>query len=419
MRNHLNQHGVLNLYIKRDRRAKNGIACQYRDPRYGKAAFGEIKQYRSLGSNINSAMQQAMALNAIILPQIVSKRVSAIINAPTLSVQHLKLSKWIKSYIKLHEEKLSLGQIKPNTWRAKKHVLGTIDKYHGKLLISSITTKHIKQLLDIYTKQGKNRTAQSIRSVYIDLFTEAAQAGEIASDFNPAKVTKNPTSKVEKSRLSIVQFEAICHQQTYAPYLFSYQLALLTAQRRTDLCLLRKNKGDDWLHRFEQYKKNPNHFITNSNGYASFADLVEHAPYSFIEDDFLHIFQLKTGKLLKIPLMLSIPDLNLSLGEIIKKAAICKDSEFVLHHTVSRTANKTGDPIHPDTLSRSFKSARIKAEINWPGTPASFHEIRSLSERIHRDQGIDTKVLCGHSDQRMTDRYNDQRGFGWEEVKLI
>lgn len=419
MRNYLNQHGVPNLYIKKDCRAKNGIACQYRDPRYGKAGFGEIKQYRSMGSNITSAMQQAIELNAIILPQIANKRVSAIINAPTLSVQHLKLSKWIKTYIKLHEEKLNQGQIKPNTWRAKKHVIGTIDKFHGKQLISSITTKQIKQLLDIYTKQGKNRTAQSIRSVYIDLFIEAAQAGEIASDFNPAKITKNPTSKVEKSRLSITQFEAICRQQPYTPYLLSYQLALLTGQRRSDLCLLRKNKGDDWLQRFEQYKKNPNHFIKSANGYASFADLVEYAPYSFIEDNFLHIFQLKTSKLVKIPLSLSIPELGLSIGETVEKAAICKNSPFVLHHTTARTANSVGDPIHPDTLSRSFKNSRLKAKINWAGTPATFHEIRSLAERIYRKQGIDTKVLCGHSDQRMTDRYNDQRGFGWEEVKLI
>lgn len=43
----------------------------------------------------------------------------------------------------------------------------------------------------------------------------------------------------------------------------------------------------------------------------------------------------------------------------------------------------------------------------------TFHEQRSLSERLYRDQGVDTQKLLGHKTQKMTDRYNDDRGKDW------
>jgi hypothetical protein len=47
---------------------------------------------------------------------------------------------------------------------------------------------------------------------------------------------------------------------------------------------------------------------------------------------------------------------------------------------------------------------------------ATFHEIRSLSERLYREQGVDTRLLCGQSHQKMTDRYNDLRGSDWSKL---
>ncbi|HCJ5889806.1 TPA: integrase, partial [Klebsiella pneumoniae] len=40
-------------------------------------------------------------------------------------------------------------------------------------------------------------------------------------------------------------------------------------------------------------------------------------------------------------------------------------------------------------------------------------EQRSLSERLYREQGIDTQKLLGHKTMKMTDRYNDDRGKEW------
>ncbi|EFG0384845.1 tyrosine-type recombinase/integrase, partial [Escherichia coli] len=80
---------------------------------------------------------------------------------------------------------------------------------------------------------------------------------------------------------------------------------------------------------------------------------------------------------------------------------------------------KQPKPMSKDNLSDYFAKARDLAGIIPPAgkTPPTFHEQRSLSERLYRAQGIDTKTLLGHKVQATTDRYNDTRGQEW--VKLV
>ena len=37
----------------------------------------------------------------------------------------------------------------------------------------------------------------------------------------------------------------------------------------------------------------------------------------------------------------------------------------------------------------------------------------ALSERLYRDQGLDTQKLLGNKSRKMTDKYNDNRGKDW------
>lgn len=46
-------------------------------------------------------------------------------------------------------------------------------------------------------------------------------------------------------------------------------------------------------------------------------------------------------------------------------------------------------------------------------TPTSFHEQRSLSERLYEKQGIDTQQLLGHKSAAMTELYHDEREDEW------
>jgi len=194
-------------------------------------------------------------------------------------------------------------------------------------------------------------------------------------------------------------------------------LAVATGQRRTDLCLMRKTKGKDWDERYKAYRRNPNHFVTGD--YTSFAKLIKYAPYSFIEGNELCVFQLKTGNLLRIPLTLKLERLGYSIGDIINMANLFKFSPFVLHHTIARAQNKVGDPLHADTVSRAFAKAIKATDIEYTLKSPTFHELRSLSERQYRDQGVNTKKLLGHKREAMTEVYNDIRGCDLSKVEAV
>jgi hypothetical protein len=51
------------------------------------------------------------------------------------------------------------------------------------------------------------------------------------------------------------------------------------------------------------------------------------------------------------------------------------------------------------------------------GAEWRLHEQRSLSERLHREQGINTKDLLGHKSQQQIDKYHDDRGKDW--IKIV
>ncbi len=68
-----------------------------------------------------------------------------------------------------------------------------------------------------------------------------------------------------------------------------------------------------------------------------------------------------------------------------------------IHYFHTTSQSKRGEQVTANTLTTNFKKARNKTDIDWgEGTPATFHEQRSLSERLYRAQGINTKDLLGH-----------------------
>ncbi len=76
-----------------------------------------------------------------------------------------------------------------------------------------------------------------------------------------------------------------------------------------------------------------------------------------------------------------------------------------------------GARVKSNTLTMNFSKARDKAGLNWgDGTPATFHEQRSLAERLYKAQGIDTQRLLGHKTPNQTARYHDERGKNWIKV---
>lgn len=417
-RNNLNAHNIKNLYIKKDKRSKTGFSCQYKDPRFNDPRFPDaIKQFHSLGSDVIAAKEEATELNAILYGQIANAKVNKILTTPSISCTGIQLKEWIEQYLAYCREKLKSGNMKPNTYKIKKNISMAINKSHGDLFFADIKVSKIDELITRYVKLDQNRMAQSVRSTYIDIYKIAIAKGIDDLTINVASMTLNPPAKVKRERLTSETFTKVIEEYKYLPHKYSALLALVTGQRRTDVCLMRKTKGKDWDDRFEAYRRNPNHFLTGE--YASFANLVQYAPYSFIDGNELCVFQIKTGNLLKIPLNLKLDLIGLSVGDVIKEANLFKFSPFLLHHTVARAKNKKGAPLHNDTVSRQFSNALKRTDAEFVLNPPTFHELRSLSEREYRDQGINTTKLLGHKREEMTDVYNDIRGCDWSKVEAI
>jgi Phage integrase family. len=146
---------------------------------------------------------------------------------------------------------------------------------------------------------------------------------------------------------------------------------------------------------------------------------ISNMKFADIWDNHLHVTQSKTGARIAIPLDLRCDELEVSLGQVI---SMCRDrivSPYLLHHHHTVARAKRGGRIQEQTISGAFSDARDASGLKWAdGTPPTFHEQRSLSERIYRAQGIDTKLLLGHKNQQMTDKYNDDRGREWTVIAV-
>lgn len=79
-----------------------------------------------------------------------------------------------------------------------------------------------------------------------------------------------------------------------------------------------------------------------------------------------------------------------------------------------------GAQVKSNTITMNFSKARDKADIKWgDGTPATFHEQRSLAERLYVAQGLDTQKLLGHKSPNQTAQYHDDRGKKWSVKNIV
>jgi integrase len=122
---------------------------------------------------------------------------------------------------------------------------------------------------------------------------------------------------------------------------------------------------------------------------------------------------------IRIPIELKPTGFPLSLGDVL---AQCRRtgvvSRFLVHQTERRRGrSKPGNPLGLATITSAFTDAVEALGIDWGDkTPPTFHEIRSLSERLYEPQGINTQVLLGHSDAETTALYHSSRGQDWVTV---
>ena len=361
---------IPNLYCKLDKRTGK-VYWQYKHPVTGR--------FHSLGTDEAEAKQVATEANTIIAEQRTRQILSINDRLARMKGKRtdITVSEWLDKYIVIQEERVKHNELKSNSLKQKAKPVRLFRERCGMQHLKDITALEIAEITDAVKAEGHNRMAQVVRIVLIDVFKEAQHNGHVPPGYNPAQATKQPRNRVTRKRMSLDEWKTIYDApEKQEPYLQSGMLlALITGQRLGDICNM-------------QFKD--------------------------IWDDMLHVEQEKTGSRLAIPLDLKCDAVGLSLREVISKCRDAVVSKYLVHFRHSSSQARRGDQVSTSSLTSTFKKARDKSGLNWDkGTAPTFHEQRSLSERLYREQGIDTQKLLGHKSRKMTDRYNDDRGKDW------
>ena len=333
------------------------------------------KETKGLGRDKATAFTEARAANAVLATMSKSDLASWVVGTtiPTLAA-------WVPTYKDLWIERTAPAA---STISAHSRYLKRIaESDMGWRLLPDITTAHASTFLDEVEKTSGPGAATNVRSKLSDVFRLAETKGYIKQGANPVAATYAADSEVKRERLSLEQFLAI--RAKASPILVNaMNLALVTAQRREDIV---------------------------------------HMSFSDMKDGGLYVAQGKgQGRVrLKLDVKIRLAAADMSIEQAVKQ---CRDnvvSSFMVHHAVSHARAKAGGMASVNYISSEFTTARKAAgiEASEGRTPPSFHEIRSLAERLYRAEfGAEfAQAMLGHKNAKMTNEYDDLRGSGWQIV---
>lgn len=289
-----------------------------------------------------------------------------------VSPRYRTLGEWATTYRQIIAAKPISDKTKAN----RRSSLGRlVDGLGEERIISGIRPHEVAGLvMDVHAQYPQ--CAKRLLIEAREVFNEALNYGWLLR--NPAQSVKSPVVRVRRQRLTLEQWQAIhTYAVEYLPPWVSRMLvlALVTGQRRSDLCKMRFD--DVW-------------------------------------DGHLHVEQAKTGARIALPLSLRLDAIGVTLEEAIEDCrAYAVGAEFLLR-------KHNGQAPGLASLSARFEDARnVRVPLCRHGLPASLHECRSLSERLYRARGVDTRTLLGHKHQAMTDVYNNDRGLSSGEWKRL
>lgn len=288
-------------------------------------------------------------------------------------------------WLDVHWSELQTKGYKPQTLKNRRTLLDHCRRLWGSRPIGEIRPHEIAAGLKSFPPE-KSSTAQRVHAEVRDAYAEA-----IANDwcsFNPAHPLKAPKHRVKRARLTLPVWQSLRTLAQAGPQRWVESmllLALVTGQRRADLARMQFDHVVDGCLRIEQQKQ-------AGKGY---------------------------GARVAIPLSLRLDAIGMTVGEVIEH---CRGSARP-GPTLLRKAG--GGPIEESSLSARFAECirtvlgdGAHQQHEWP----SLHEIRSLSARLYRAQGIDVQTLLGHKDPEVTSMYLDDRGLSaknWKRVALM
>lgn len=276
-------------------------------------------------------------------------------------------NKTLTDFIPMYVDFLIQRNISQKSLSNRQAILNRLNRELGEMRLMDVSPKMLQKFIGGYEERGTISAAQAAHMVIGDLFREAWIDGYV--NYSPATPLRYPNPVVRRARLTVPDWMEIYDyvldkKRPYMPH--AMRIALVTGQRRGDISLMRR----------------------------------EH-----IWNEHLHVTQQKTGFMLALPLKLKCPVTGDELGDILES---CPGNDYLLGSC----------RVFPYSLSIGFKKARNTLYPDRWIFPPTFHEQRSLSERLHRPNGIDTQRLMGHKWPQTTDKYNFNRGIDWNYLTL-
>lgn len=269
---------------------------------------------------------------------------------------------------------------RPNTKRTRKSQLKRLRTiFDADRPAAQIETLDVSAVIDRLQKAGKARTAQAFRSFLMDCFDRMIAKGWRKD--NPAAVTDKVTVRVKRGRLSFETFMALYKATSIVWLRNAMALAIVSGQAREDC---------------------------------------RDAQFTDIHDGYWWNERGKTGARIQIPLELRLDCFGMSLEDVVKQ---CRSTGILSRHLVHQTQRakgaRLGKAMHVNLITRGFSWELAKLGLDWGGKKSpTFHEIRSLSGRLYKEQGnVNPQELYGHKDPRTTAVYTDGRGE-WVRVSV-
>lgn len=338
----------------------------FRNPQNGKI--------KGIGRDKAKAFQEVRAANAKL-----AELSGASLVAWVSGVEQYTVEKWLDKYIELWVERKKPA---PGTLATAKRYIDRVKKAEWAWMqVKDVTTQHVSEFLTRLERESTASVAMNLRARLHDVFEWAQNHGLTETGKNPVTATHVPEYKVKRERLSLDQFLAI-RAKVPAWAQHGMDLALLTGQRIGDIVKMQ----------FLDYR-----------------------------DGYLFIAQGKTGYKLQQDGRIRLEAIGMSIDDVVRQCRNRVISKFLIHHTRTSGVYKAGDAVDQDGLSRAFSSARDECGISASEgkTPPTFHEIRSLAERLYKKEyGQEfAQSIMGHKHAKMTAEYDDLRGSGWAVVQ--
>jgi integrase len=341
----------------------------YRNPLSG--------ERRGIGHDKIKALTEARAANAALA----AMNQSTLADWVTGKVGHT-VAEWVPLY-----KELWMESTKPavQTLRSATSYLKNItDWEYSWMRLKDVGVSHVAKFVEETEKNKGSPTALALRARLQDLFRMAETRGFIDPGKNPVTATYQPSRAMARERLTLEQFHLI-HAKANDWVKCAMILAVLTGQRRDDITSMK----------FSDYK-----------------------------DGFLYVVQGKGQGRVRLQMSgkIGLTKLNMTIEDAVNACRNRVVSPYMVHHSGYRASTKPGDQVDSNGLSTAFTRARKEAEIiaSEGRTAPTFHEIRSLSERLYREQYGATfaQSIMGHASVAMTDKYDDMRGKGFKLISI-